>query len=349
MPDKNFGTILVLSYLPVERTGKELLIASKPFAIENRTLSWWCLWSTVILLAFLLFIASSNQISLIGSLSASVLAGFVMVRLFVIYHDFFHGAILKNSKLAYSILYLFGLVILSPATGWKSTHDHHHKHNSSKFGAEIGGFPLVTTDDYASFSFWNRFGYRVVRSPLIILFGYLTSFLINKTLVKLIRDPRKNYACGIALILHIGLIVLLGMYSVRALLLGMVLPLFIGSALGTYIFYVQHNFPGMKRKEGKEWDYVYAALYSSSFLKLGPIMNWLTGNIGFHHVHHLNAKIPFYRLQEAMDGLVELQSPTTITFGLADMCRCLKLKLWDPASEQLLTFHEARMLIAKSN
>ena len=332
----------------MERSGKKLLIASKAFAFENRIKSWWCLWSTVILLCSLLFVASSNYISLLGGLSASVLAGFVIVRLFVIYHDFFHGAILKNSRLAYSILYLFGLVILSPATGWKSTHDHHHKHNSNEFGAEIGGFPLVTTEDYASYSYLKQLGYRVVRSPLIILFGYLTGFLINKTLVKLIRNPRKNFSCGVSLVVHFGLAILLSMYSGRALLLGMVLPLFIGSAIGTYIFYVQHNFPGMKRKEGKEWDYVYAALCSSSFLKLSPMMNWLTGNIGFHHVHHLNSKIPFYRLQEAMDGLVELQSPTTTTLGIVDVFRCLQLKLWDSNSEQLLTFKEARLLSAKS-
>ncbi len=303
----------------------------------------------MMLLIFLVFVAGSNATSMIASLSASVLAGFVIVRLFVIYHDFFHGAILKNSRLAYSILYLFGLVILSPATSWKTTHDHHHKHNSSKFGAEIGGFPLVTTDEYASYSYWNRFGYRIVRSPFIILFGYLTSFLINKTLVKLIRNPRENIPCGISLFLHFGLAILLSMYSVRALLLGMMLPLFIASALGTYIFYVQHNFPGMKRRKGKEWDYVYAALCSSSYLKLSPMMNWLTGNIGFHHVHHLNAKIPFYRLQEAMDGLVELQSPTTTTFRIVDVFRCLQLKLWDSNSEQLLTFKEARLLSAPSN
>ena len=333
----------------MERTGKELLIASKQFAFENRTTSWWCLGSTLLLLSFLLFIAGSSQIPLIGGVSASVLAGFVIVRLFVIYHDFFHGAILKNSRLAYSVLYLFGLVILSPATSWKRTHDHHHKHNSSEFGAEIGGFPLVTTDEYARYSRWHRFGYRVMRSPFIILFGYLTSFLINKTLVKFIRDPRKNYSCGLSLLLHFGLAIFLGMYSLRVLLLGMTLPLFIGSALGTYIFYVQHNFPGMKRKAGMEWDYVYAALCSSSFLKLSPMMNWLTGNIGFHHVHHLNAKIPFYRLREAMDGLVELQSPTITTFRLVDVIQCLQLKLWDPISEQLLTFKEARLLLAKSD
>ena len=332
----------------MERTGKELLIASKAFACEHRGKSWWCLWSTLALLIILIFIASSPYTHLVASVSASILAGFVLVRLFVIYHDFFHGAILRNSQLAHLLLYWFGLVVLSPASKWKATHDHHHNHNSNDFGAEIGGFPLMTTDEYWGSSIWRRLGYRIIRSPFSILFGYVTSFLIHKTLTKFVQNPWKNFSCGISLVVHFGLAALVAMFSVKALVLGMMLPIFIGSAMGTYLFYVQHNFPGMKRKQGKEWDYVYAALYSSSFLKLGPMMNWLTGNIGYHHVHHLNAKIPFYRLPEAMEGLKELQSPTSTSLSISDVFKCMQLRLWDPLSETLLTFREARLLLAQS-
>lgn len=331
----------------MDRTGKELLIASKYFACEFRAKSWWCLWSTLALLSILIFVAGSSSIPMVASISGSVLAGFVVVRLFVIYHDFFHGAILRNSRLAHSILYMFGMVILSPARSWKQSHDHHHKHNSNEFGVEIGGFPLMTTYEYWRSSTLRRLGYRMVRSPLIILFGYLTSFLINKTLAKFVQDPRKNYSCGVALVVHFGLAILLGLYSLKALILGMCVPLFVGAAMGTYLFYVQHNFPGMKRKEGREWDYVYAALNSSSCLKLSPMMNWLTGNIGYHHVHHLNSKIPFYRLPEAMDGLRELQSPVWTSLRMTDVINCLQLKLWDPISGSLLTFREARLLLAQ--
>ena len=327
----------------MERTGKELLVASKSFAYEHRLKSWWYFWSTLALLVLLVTIASLPYLSLLSRISASVLTGFVLVRVFVIYHDFLHGAILKNSKTAYSIMYVFGLLILSPVSSWKHSHDHHHKHNSSVFGAEIGSFPLMTTVEYFQSSGLRRLGYRIVRNPLIILFGYITSFLVNKTLSKFIQNPIKNYSCGLSLLLHFGLVILIGMYSVKALLLGMLLPIFIGAAVGTYLFYVQHNFPGMKRKNGKEWDYVYAALYSSSYLKLSPLMNWLTGNIGYHHVHHLNAKIPFYRLPEAMDNMEELQSPTLISLRFADIVRCLQLKLWDPRSETLMTFREAKL------
>lgn len=328
----------------MQRTGKELLIASKIYAVEDRAKSWWYFWSTLVLMIFMLAVAGHPSVPLVSSVCASVVAGLVIVRMFVIYHDFFHGAILRNSWLAFSILYVFGLVILSPATSWKSAHDHHHKHNSNEFGAEIGGFPIMTTESYWASSEWGRFGYRCVRNPLIILFGYVTSFLVSKTLVNFATDPKNNLACGASLIVHFSLMILLGMYSIKALMLVMLLPMFIGCGFGTYLFYVQHNFPGMKRKEGNEWDYVYAAMHSSSFLDTSPMMNWFTGNIGFHHVHHLNSKIPFYRLPEAMDELVELQAPVQTSLRLKDIVRCLRLKLWDPKSESLLTFQEANQL-----
>ena len=307
--------------------------------------SWWCLLSTIVLLGALMFVAGSASVNLVTSFSASVLSGFVVVRLFVIYHDFFHGAILRDSWIAHSILYVFGLAILSPAPSWKHAHNHHHNHNSNTFGAEIGGFPLMTTEDYHRSTIWVRLGYRIVRHPLIIVFGYFTSFLLNKTLLKFCKAPRTNMACGISMIVHFGMAIVIGLFSIKALVLALMVPLFIGSAFGTYLFYAQHNFPGMRRKEGSEWDYVYAALYSSSFMKLSPMMNWITGNIGYHHVHHLNAKIPFYRLPEAMDNLKELQSPTATSLEIADISSCLKLKLWDPVSEQLLTFRQARCLL----
>lgn len=327
----------------MERTGKELLIASKDFAEEHRARSWWCFWSSLSLLALLVTIACAPWFSLLANISASILAGFLIVRVFVIFHDFFHGAILQRSYVAYSIMYLFGMLVLSPARSWKHTHDHHHVHNSNHFGAQLGSFPLMTTTEYASSSFWKRLGYRLIRSPFIILFGYITGFLINKTIVKFIEDPVRNHSCGIALLIHIGLVILIGSYSIKMLLLGMVLPLAIGAAVGTYMFYVQHNFPGMKRREGKEWDYVYAALNSSSCMRLSPLMNWLTGNIGYHHVHHLNAKIPFYRLPEAMANMRELQTPVWTSLRFKDMLKCLQLKLWDPNSEQLMTFREAKL------
>jgi hypothetical protein len=108
------------------------------------------------------------------------------------------------------------------------------------------------------------------------------------------------------------------------------------------LFYAQHNFPGARFPNRAGWDYVAAALDSSSYLRMNPVMHWLTGNIGYHHVHHLNARIPFYRLPEAMAGIEELQSPGTTSLHPCDIYRCLRLKLWDPERERLVSFQEHR-------
>ena len=327
----------------MERSGKELLLASKAFASENRMESWWHLWTTVIMFVALVIIAVSN-LPLIVCIIASILAGLVMVRTFIVYHDFMHGAILKNSKVATAVMYTFGMLILSAPAIWKHSHDDHHKKNCGDFGAELGTFPIMTTEMYRNAPWYKRLGYRFVRSPIIIALGYITSFLWSKSLCHFFENPRKNWSAGLSVLIHFTLLIGIGMYSVRMMLLGMVLPMAIGASMGTYLFYAQHNFPGMKRKEGKEWDYVYAALRSSSYMKMNPIMHWFTGNIGYHHVHHLNAKIPFYRLPEAMAAIEELQSPTCTSLNPVDVVKCLRLKLWDPKNERLLTFREAKML-----
>ncbi len=328
----------------MERSGKELLIASRKFAIDHPATSWWHLCTTLVVLIALVVVASAN-LPLIVCLASSVLAGLVMVRLFILYHDYMHGAILRNSKLAKWFMHGYGMLFLSPPVIWKHSHDDHHKNNCKSFGAELGAFPVMTTQAYAEASLWRRFGYRLVRNPLIILFGYATSFFWSKAMYHFLENPIRNYSAGLSIVIHFGIAILIGLYSVQAMLLGLLLPMFIGSAMGTYLFYAQHNFPGMKRKEGHEWDYVYAALRSSSYMKMSRLMHWFTGNIGYHHVHHLNAKIPFYRLPEAMAELKELQSPASTSLNPIDIFRCLRLKLWDPIEERLLTFREANLLM----
>ena len=156
-------------------------------------------------------------------------------------------------------------------------------------------------------------------------------------------NPRKSYLCAVAGVIHFGTAVMIGMFSIKALVLGFAVPMLIGTAVGTYLFYAQHNFPGVVRRERHEWDYVWAALNSSSYMKMSPVMHWFTGNIGYHHVHHLNSKIPFYRLPEAMAGIPELQTPLTTSLKPADIWGCLRLKLWDPVKEQLVTWREAKL------
>ena len=120
--------------------------------------------------------------------------------------------------------------------------------------------------------------------------------------------------------------------------LTVVLPLAVAFASGAYLFYVQHNFDGMHVQPRESWTFTRAALESSSYLKTGPLLQWFTGNIGFHHVHHLNATIPFYRLPDVMAALPELQHPSTITLTPRDIAASFKLKLWDPEQNRMVGY-----------
>jgi acyl-lipid omega-6 desaturase (Delta-12 desaturase) len=323
------------------RTGPELIRATKPFAREDRLRSWWHFGSTLGALVGLLGVASLDLPWLLR-IPFSVLAGLVFVRMFVLYHDYLHGAILHGSWLADVVFRGFGLLVLAPPSIWKHSHDHHHHHNGKYFDENPGAVWLMTTDDYAKAGRWKRLGYAAVRHPFIILLGYVTVFLYSMCLQQLLTKPLQHLDAAAALLLHAAVIAALAVFAPAALVFTFLVPVILGDALGSYLFYAQHNFPGARYRGRADWDYVAAAIHSSSYLRMNPVMHWFTGNIGYHHVHHLNARIPFYRLPEAMAGIEELQSPGTTSLHPRDVYRCLRLKLWDAERDCLVTFREWR-------
>lgn len=322
------------------RSAKELLIASKAFAAEYRWLSWWHLWSTLAVLAGLI-VAAMCDLPWGVRIIASVSAGLVCVRLFIVYHDYQHRAILANSLVADAVMGLYGVIMMNPPSVWKRSHDHHHKNNSKNFGANIGSYPVMTTQAYAEATPAERWSYAATRHPLTMLFGYFTVFLWGMCLRPFLVNPRKHIDGGLAIVVNAALMIVLWRAGVDDMLLGMLVPLLVASALGAYLFYAQHNYPTAKLLPRTEWRHVDAALHSSSFIAMGPIMNWFTGNIGYHHVHHLNALIPFYRLPEAMAALEELQTPGTTSLRLGDVAACLRLKLWSTEKNRFVDFNGA--------
>jgi acyl-lipid omega-6 desaturase (Delta-12 desaturase) len=319
------------------RKETELVKATKPFAREVRLRSWWHLLSTLAVL-FGLLGATWLPIHWLFRLPFSILAGFVVVRLFIIYHDYQHGTILRRSWVADAIMLAYGLLTLNPPSIWNRTHNYHHRNNAQVPGTDIGTFPVMTTEAYARASWLKRLQYHVARHPLTILFGYFTVFFYSLCLKSFLEQPRRHFDSGIALVLQIALIVGLAWLSPAHLFLTFLVPWMTGGALGAYLFYAQHNFPEVQFQSSDDWDYVFAALKSSSYMKMNPVMHWFTGNIGYHHVHHLNARIPFYRLPEAMAKLEKLQSPGTTSLNPVDIYRCLRLKLWDPQRKRMVSF-----------
>ena len=301
------------------RSDKDLIRASNEFASERRGQSWWILLSTLV---------------------GGVVAGLLTVRVFIIFHDFKHGSILQGSKLAELILDLAGLLTLTPSKVWKQTHNYHHAHTAKIVGSHVGSYAMLTTKMYSEATEGQRRMYRIIRHPLTILFGYLTVFLYGFCTAAFMRNPRKNKDSLVAIGLHIGLTVAIGwQLGAETLWIAWLMPHFIAHAVGAYLFYAQHNFPDLHVQPREEWEYTRAALESSSHMKTGKILGWLTGDIGYHHVHHLNHRIPFYRLPEAMAGIPELRDPRGVTsLRPGDIAACFRLKLWDQEAGRMVGF-----------
>lgn len=276
-------------------------------------------------------------------LVAAVFAGLTIVRMFIFYHDFLHGAILRKSQLGKIIMHAVGYYSLNPPSVWKETHDYHHQNNAKMVGAAIGSYPVVTTRIWRFLKPADRRAYAIARHPLTILLAYFTIFGIGMCISPFRRDPKKHWGGPLALVLHVAAFVTIGLtLGWTTAVIGFQLPLAISMTAGAYLFYVQHNFPDIQLKERREWDYSFAAVNSSSMFDMHPVMHWFTGNIGFHHVHHLNHKIPFYRLEETMMALPELQNPGRSSFALKDIRACLHLKLWDSKQGKMIGWDEVK-------
>jgi omega-6 fatty acid desaturase (delta-12 desaturase) len=312
------------------RAGNALIWATRPFAADVR---WKSGVYTLSTLAMLLFFSAGAvwNVHPVARIVSSLCSALLLVRMFVIYHDYQHQAILRGSRWARMLFTGVGLYVLAPPSIWKRSHDYHHSHNSKLFNASVGSYPIYTRQEFLHASRARRLAYLAVRHPLTIAFAYLTHFLYSMCVRSFLRSPRRHYDSLIALLLHAAVAVAVAMlFGWHAVLLLLVLPFGIACAFGAYLFYAQHNFPKATFKGGVEWSYEHAALDSSSYLVMGRFWRWVTANIGYHHIHHLNARIPFYRLPEAMECIPELRAAKTTTLHPVEIYRCLRLKLWDP-------------------
>jgi len=318
------------------REGKELILATKPFAKEIRSRSWWHTISGLFLLIAAI-VGTYVAPGLLGKLACSIFTAMMLSRFFIIFHDFQHHTILYKSKIANVIFTVFGAYMITPPSIWKRSHDHHHNHNAKLFSASIGSYPIMTKQKFLEASKKERFAYLAVRHPLNMFLSYFTMFLYGMCIQSFLSCPRRHWDSLVVVLLHVGISVFLFVqFGPLTWFLSFFLPFFLSHMLGAYLFYAQHNFPGVVFRNNTEWNYAKAALESSSYMEMNPVMQWVTANIGFHHIHHLNSRIPFYRLPEAMRNIPELQQGKITTFKPSDIIACLKLKVWDPAQNKMI-------------
>jgi omega-6 fatty acid desaturase (delta-12 desaturase) len=320
------------------RTGKELIAASKAFAIENRLRSWFEVLVTLMLIVLFLAGAFIDTLPLVLRMTCGLACALSYVRLFVIYHDYQHRAILQESFAANWLMKFIGIYLLAPETIWKRSHEHHHNNNSKLTIAGIGSYPTITKKHFLKLSKSHQRMYLINRHPLTVLLGYFTLFIYWLNLKSFFQSPSKHLDSLAALVLHIGLSIYIGIYfGATTFFIAWFAPFLIAFGMGSYLFYCQHNFPGAQFKENHDWSYDNAALNSTSCMTMNPVMQWFTGNIGFHHVHHLNSRIPFYRLKETMDTMPELKNVVTTSWNPVEIVKCFQLKLWDAEAKQMIT------------
>jgi len=317
---------------------KKISRSTAKFARENPRRSWFAVISSLLLL--LAALAGTLPFWAVPfRVVSSVLAALMLVRVFVIYHDHQHRAILSKSRLADRIMKVVGVMVLAPSSVWKHSHDAHHAHNSKLHGNDLGSYPTMTEARYRASSLSERIRYRVSRHPLTVLGGYLTSFLYAMCLGPFFDNPRKHLDGLISVVVHLAFITLMVLtVGWLGAFLTIFLPFIIASCLGSYLFYAQHNFPGVKLEDEDGWTYEGAALESSSFMRMPKVLHWFTGNIGYHHIHHLNARIPFYRLPEAYAAIPELQQAKTTSLSPVDIVRCFRLKVWSVEENRLVGY-----------
>lgn len=320
---------------------KELILATRPFAREFPAISWMHTVIALMLLiaAFVLAVMHSHPVV---KVAAGICAGLLNVRMFVIYHDQQHGAIHRNDRFAHVLFWIYGLFSLSPSSIWKRSHDYHHKHNSKLYTASIGSYPIMSRERFLQASVEEQKQYLRTRHPLTIAFGYFSMFLIGMCVNSFRSSPIRHWDSLLALILHAAIyVVVFIFFGWISALTAVFLPSVLTYAIGAYLFYAQHNFPGVKFTDKAGWTYEGAAMESSSFMQMNPFMQWICANIGFHHIHHLNAKVPFYRLPEAHSKVEEFRNVKITSWKPKDIIECLKLKLWDPESQKMVPLHQS--------
>lgn len=270
----------------------------------------------------------------------AMVAGAFMVRLFIIFHDCTHQSFLKNPKLNTIIGTVTGILTLFPFEKWKKEHTIHHATSGNLDQRGTGDMWVMTVDEYLAASFWTKLSYRLYRNPIVMFgLGPLYLFLVTnrfnrKDATK--KERRNLYVTNLSIVVIFAL--LIALIGWQSFLLIQLPVLYVSGVLGIWLFYVQHQFEESYFENDESWDFVKAAVDGSSYYKLPKVLQWISGNIGFHHVHHLSPKVPNYHLEKAHDAAPPLQKVTTIT--LASSLQSLKFRLYDTKSQTFVTFKD---------
>ena len=300
--------------------------------------------SVVPYLALTGVIYATLGVSILLTLALAIPTAGFLVRTFIVFHDCGHGSMLP-SKRANAYLGAFtGLLVLAPFTRWRHDHAVHHATSGDLERRGVGDVLTLTVAEYRARTPRGRLAYRLIRNPLVMFgLGPVFAMIIGPRVVAKGARPRMRnsvLATDLALAtIAAGLCLLIGW---QQFLLVWAPSAMLAGSVGIWLFYVQHQFEDAYWQSADDWTYAEAGLRGSSYLRLPKVLQFFTGNIGLHHVHHLNARIPNYNLQAAHDANPVLHGVPTLS--LWDGLRSVRLKLWDEQRGKLVTFAQARLI-----
>jgi omega-6 fatty acid desaturase (delta-12 desaturase) len=271
-------------------------------------------------------------------------AGGLLTRTFIIFHDCGHGSFFKSQRANNFLGMICGLLVFTPYYQWRFEHAVHHATSGDLDRRGTGDIVTLTVDEYLKLPRWGRFKYRLYRSPIVMLgIGPWFTFLISQRFINPISKKRERFSVYFSNLFIVALLVVAAnTIGIKELLMIQLPVAFIGGLGGIWMFYIQHQFEGTYWQRHEEWDYATAAIRGSSYFKLPKVLQWFTGNIGFHHIHHLSSRIPNYALQQCMEENPEFQDVTTIT--LWSSLKSLRLNLWHEEECRLVSFRYLKRL-----
>jgi omega-6 fatty acid desaturase (delta-12 desaturase) len=275
-------------------------------------------------------------------LPLAVLAGALLVRVFIIFHDCGHGSFFKSHAANALVGFLSGILTFTPYYHWRWEHAVHHANAGDLDKRGTGDVWTMTVQEYLEASRWKKFAYRLSRNPFVLfviapLFLFVVLQRVPSTKANA-RERHSVYAMDLAIL---GMAVSLSLvFGFTAYVVIQLIILMVAGGAGVWMFYVQHQFEDVYWERGENWSFTAAALQGSSFYKLPRILQWFSGNIGFHHIHHLSPRIPNYNLEKChkADPLFQQVKPVTFLSSL----KSIKFRLWDEKGRKLVGFRHLR-------
>jgi acyl-lipid omega-6 desaturase (Delta-12 desaturase) len=322
---------------------KELRKQVAPYESSNIKDSIIQIINTVIPFLVLWFLAyQSLEISYLLTLGIAVFAAGFMIRIFIIFHDCTHHSFFKNRTANKVVGTLTGVLTLFPYSQWGHEHSVHHATSSNLDKRGTGDIWVLTVDEYMAASMWKKLAYRMYRNPFVMfVLGPIYIVLITNRFNRKgarMKERLNTYLTNVLIVGISGLLIWAIGWKAFLMVEGPIF--FIAGMFGIWLFYVQHTFEDSYFEADKDWEYVRAAVEGSSYYQLPKVLQWITGNIGYHHVHHLSPRVPNYKLEEVHKNTEPLQNVPTIT--LSTSLTSLKFRLWDERNKQFISFKEMK-------